>query len=276
YPALAADREQGCIVVEFEQNEQQAKRINEDALFYLFSLQFREQYKQLKRLVSTSFSGPSTLFLGALQKTKPELTALLLLQLVKQIYGDYNQNIPGSSEFASRVAQVKKEGFYRRGQESWQQFMAALRRRRQVAEQLAAFVGKSRAKGHFQKEGYSRLERELQQIFPTEILYQNPDYQEVSRRLDYLYIRLERFYANPLKDEQKEKQVAPFTSRLQAVADDQQLSFEAQEALQQYKEMLVEFKISVFAPEIRRRFAISPKKLETQWQQALKYLPFRS
>ncbi len=275
YPVLQTDRDQGCLIVQFEQSRQKAAEINEEALLYLFSRQFREQCKQLKRLISTSFSGPSTLIFGSLKKTKPEITGLLLTQLLKQIYGEYGQSIPSSSDFANRVEVVKKEGFYRCGQRKWEQFMAALRKRRSVAEQLAAFSAKSKAKGHFYREGYGRLEQELQAIFPVQVLYKNPDYLEISRQLDYLSLRLERFYVSPLKDEQKCQQITPFTAKLQSIDCMQQFPCEAEDALQKYREMLLEFKISVFAPEIKRRFPVSPKKLEAQWQQTVKYLPLR-
>ncbi len=273
YPALYTDTQQGGVTVQFIRNRKEALQINEEALLYLFSLQFREQYKQLKRLISTSFSGPSTLFLGGLQKTKPEITALLLTRLLKQIYGEYGAKRPTSSEFTSRVTAIKKEGFYRCGQIKWEQFMTALRKRRTVAEQLAAFASKSQAKGHSNKSGYARLEQELQAIFPVQIVYKDTDYQEISRQLDYFALRLERFYVSPQKDEQKGKQIEPFIRKLQSIDHTQQLSSEAEEALQNYREMLIEFKISVFAPEIKRRFAISAKKLDAQWQQAVKYLP---
>lgn len=270
YPALSADRQKGCVVIQFEQKRQKAAEINRQGLLYLFSLHFREQLKPLKRLISTSVSGPSTLFLGSLKKTKTEMTELIFNQILRQLYGPSTREIPLQSEFCDRIKKIRQAGFFQRGQQELEQFMAALRKRRQLASQLKAFAAKSNAQGHHHKEGFCKLEQELHEIFPPEILHSNPDYQNISRQLDYLSIRLERFYVNPHKDAQKEDQTKPFTTRIQHIDTGKEISDEAAEELRKYQEMVMEFKIAVFAPELKKRFSVSPKKLETQWQEVLK------
>lgn len=270
YPALHINRQKGCVVVQFERIWQKSAELNKQATLYLFSQQFKEQLKPLKRMISTSFSGPSTLFFGKLKKTKSEITELLLTQILQQIYGELTGELASNKEFFQRVDTIRKEGFYKRGQQEWNQFMAALRKRRELVSQFNNLATKSKETGHFHKEGFARLTQELQEVFPPELLYQNPDYQNISRQLEYLSIRLERFYVNPRKDEQKQEQTAPFTIKLHSL-NNTPLPPEAREELHKYREMLIEFKISVFAPEIKRRFSVSPEKLQRQWEEIIKH-----
>ncbi len=277
YPALQPDRQNNCVIIKFNGNRQEAGRICSEGKLYLFSLQFKQQYRKLKHLVSTSFSGPSTLFFGQLHKSKTELVNTILLRILEQLYGESEKTIPDNDEFFQRVNEVKKQGFFRRGQSEFEQLMKAARDRKELESRLAALSAKSIAKGHHDKEGYARLEQELAEIFPARLLDNKTDYQDVIRQLRYLSLRLERYYASPHKDEQKQKKITPFTLKMQSLADKAlPTDDEAIKELQKYREMLVELKISVFAPELKKRFAVSPQKLEKQWQKIVRSHPVTS
>lgn len=273
FPALRPEVQKGCVSLVFEKEQQQAQRINRNGVLSLFSLQFREPLKSLKRLITTALSGPSTIFLTTLKMGRAELAELVLMQTLNRIYGDTETGIPGKEEFERRIEQAKEAGFYKIGQLYLDQFMTALRKRREVNEQLSELFIKAGKKGHklpgrMKKE----FEGELQDIFPATLLLstQMVDYSLVKRELQYLSIRLERFYTNPQKDAIKAEQIENFCKRLEQPAAHSPRTAEAAEALSRYREMLTEFKISIFSPELKKRMPVSSKKLEAQWQEFLK------
>jgi ATP-dependent helicase HrpA len=91
------------------------------------------------------------------------------------------------------------------------------------------------------------------------------------RYLKALRIRAERAYAAPEKDRLKAEQVAPLRIRFEQLQ--QGVMIRSSEArlcfLDELRWMLEEFKVSLFAPEIKVRFRVSLKRLEdkfAQWQ----------
>ncbi len=273
YPALKAEKQKGYVTISFEREKQQAAIVNRTGLLTLFGYHFAAQLKALKRLVSTALSGPSTLFLSPLNRAKSELAERVLMQLLHNLYGDIDGLVPTKEVFTRRLTEIETAGFFKSGQLLLDQFTAALHKRREVAARLPELFQRAKRKGSPLPETMENIfARELQQIFPAELLLsrQRVDYLFIHRQLQYLLIRLERFYANPLKDEQKAKQTEEYINRLDHPTAHQPPSSEAGEALRLYKELLAEFKISIFAPELKTRMPVSAKKLNEQWQEFLR------
>ena len=84
-----------------------------------------------------------------------------------------------------------------------------------------------------------------------------------------LKIRAERAYVAPAKDRQKDLELEPQRRRLRrveaAVAAVGDPSLE--QFLDEFRSMVEEFKISLFAPEIKIRFKISAKRLDDKWRE---------
>ncbi len=81
-----------------------------------------------------------------------------------------------------------------------------------------------------------------------------------------LQIRMERAYASPEKDTVKAIQIQPFISRLKELKP-RDPSPECQKLLREYRTMLAEYKISVFAQEMKTRFPVSAKRLDKKWKE---------
>ena len=91
------------------------------------------------------------------------------------------------------------------------------------------------------------------------------------RLLSYMQaiaLRAERGLVNPDKDKVKAASIAPFESRLTQLAQeiDSRCSPEKRRALEEFFWMLEEYKISVFAQEIKTAHPISAQRLEKQLQ----------
>jgi ATP-dependent helicase HrpA len=83
------------------------------------------------------------------------------------------------------------------------------------------------------------------------------------RYLAALRVRLNRGKDDPEKDRKKAESVSPFSEALQRLKDDlaDEASLEKRSAVQELRWMVEEFKLAVFAPEVRTAFPISPKRL---------------
>ena len=81
-----------------------------------------------------------------------------------------------------------------------------------------------------------------------------------------LSIRLDRFALNPLKDELKNKKLFPHLNNLKSLEKTEFMSDDALESVDKYREMIAEYRISVFSPEIKTSLPVSSKKLQKQWQ----------
>ena len=66
----------------------------------------------------------------------------------------------------------------------------------------------------------------------------------------------------------KTELLAPHQSRLK-LFEPSDPSPACLELLQEYRSMLEEYKISLFAQEMKTRFTVSPKRLEKKWQEIL-------
>jgi ATP-dependent helicase HrpA len=84
------------------------------------------------------------------------------------------------------------------------------------------------------------------------------------RYLKALLVRAERAAVNPAKDQEKVKQILPFRQALQAL--NPPAAEPARRALEEFRWMLEEFKVSVFAQELGTAQPVSAKRLAAQLQ----------
>jgi ATP-dependent helicase HrpA len=109
------------------------------------------------------------------------------------------------------------------------------------------------------------IKAELERLVPADFLKVLPmdRFRRLPRRLEALRIRAERAKYDPEKDRKKEDQVEPYELALgrlrKGFAKD--TSPEKKAAGDELQEMIEEFRISLFAPEVKTAFPISPKRL---------------
>lgn len=85
-------------------------------------------------------------------------------------------------------------------------------------------------------------------------------------------IRIERAHVNPAKDVLKANQLKPHLHNLQGLRQrEKDLSPEGLQELKKYQEMIDQFRIALFAPEIQGGIQVSSKKLVRQWQETCRY-----
>ncbi len=82
------------------------------------------------------------------------------------------------------------------------------------------------------------------------------------RYLKALATRMERAKLNPVKDKERAQQVAPYLARLKALRANPPAAHEARQRVEEFRWMVEEFKVSLFAQELGTAFPVSPKRME--------------
>lgn len=269
YPALEPLIDKSVVKIIFIPDYQRAKDLNREGLLLLYRLHFAQGYKALKKLCNTTLSGPSTLQLMQQAKNKKELTDLFLGYVLFNLFPQMQYTIPSKEAFAKNVERMEQKGFYKSAQEIVQDTMALLRKRREISQLIEDTFSTSRKKGHPLPPVKDQFFEALDSILPLTFLAENKKLnpQQIERQLRGLKIRLERFYVDPRKDQQKQQQLTPFLNQLHEVEKMQaSLSPEADDQLINFKEMVNDYRLALFSPEIRGGMSVSPKKLEKQWR----------
>ncbi len=93
--------------------------------------------------------------------------------------------------------------------------------------------------------------------------------QHYPRYLDGMRIRVERLRTNPAADLKRRAEIAPFWDRYTAFMARDEHATHDRAALANYRWMVEEFRISLFAQELGTAAPASAKRLEAQWQRVL-------
>ncbi|MFT5727849.1 MAG: ATP-dependent helicase HrpA [Desulforhopalus sp.] len=269
YPALRSQPEKGSVKVVFTPDFREASNQNYTGTLALYRLQFPEPYKALKKLCKTSLSGPSVLQLLTVAQNKKNLTEIFLLFVLKNIFPDQSTGIITKDTFLRNISDVQKIGFFKKSQELVSSTMSALRQRREVTEAIENVFTKSQQKGHKLPPVKELFHQTLDSFFPLSFLTDTIQLgtHDIERQLRGMKIRLERFYVDPRKDQQKELQLTGYLNQLQEIENLKfDISPEANEELIVFKQMINEYRLVLFSPEIRGGRSVSPKKLSNQWK----------
>ncbi len=107
---------------------------------------------------------------------------------------------------------------------------------------------------------------ELEALLPRNFLMTIPFPQlaHLSRYLKALATRMERAKLNPVKDKERVQQVAPYLAKLKSLAANPPKTAEARQRLEEFRFMVEEYKVSLFAQELGTAFPVSPKRLDQQ------------
>jgi len=107
---------------------------------------------------------------------------------------------------------------------------------------------------------------ELAALLPPRFLEQIPfdRLAHAPRYLNALRIRIERAALNPIKDQERARQVAPYQNAWNQLQATPPRSAQARQAMEEFRWMIEEFKVSVFAQELGTTSPISSKRLDEQ------------
>jgi ATP-dependent helicase HrpA len=107
---------------------------------------------------------------------------------------------------------------------------------------------------------------ELENILPRHFLAEIPFAQlaHIPRYLKALATRMERAKLNPAKDKERAQLIAPYLAKLKTLRENPPKLADARKQLEEFRWMVEEYKVSLFAQELGTAFPVSPKRLDEQ------------
>jgi ATP-dependent helicase HrpA len=109
------------------------------------------------------------------------------------------------------------------------------------------------------------IREELDSLVPKNFLSEYPQARQehLPRYLDALRLRVERGRNDPAKDRAKAEQVSPFIRALRSIQEEsaREPSLERKAEVDEFRWMVEEFKVSLFAPELKTAYPVSAKRL---------------
>ena len=114
------------------------------------------------------------------------------------------------------------------------------------------------------KKKYPEMDRDLVNLVPARFLEKVhwTRLQHLPRYLKAMLVRAERWAVNPVKDQEKSRQILPFVQRNNLLVARKDLTAEQAKAVQKLGWLIQELKVSLYAQELGTSEPVSPKRLE--------------
>jgi ATP-dependent helicase HrpA len=105
---------------------------------------------------------------------------------------------------------------------------------------------------------------ELESLVPARFLstISYEQLEHLPRFLKALLVRAERASVNPVKDQERARQVAPYVEALRKLRASSSRSPEVSQGIEEFRWMVEEFKVSIFAQELGTAVPVSSKRLD--------------
>jgi ATP-dependent helicase HrpA len=256
YPGLEAGEQSAHI--RLFQNREEALSSHEQGVEALLLLRFAKDLKFMRGyLVLPEEHERASLFFGG----KSAVEKSLLENLRRTVF---RRNLRTKEEFEAYAGTVVR-ALFEKGHALRETAVAILdsyQRIRRSFQSIEATSGSS--KGAVQTIG-QQIREELQALLPQNFLdiYPLERLQHFPRYIHSLEVRAERGKYDPEKDRKKAEQVKPFAGALNQMEQEAtaRISPEKKKAVEEFRWMVEEFKVSLFAPELKTAFPVSAKRL---------------
>jgi len=259
YPALSVQG--GNLAVKLFTKPEEARQSHLQAVEFILSRQFEKDLNFIQRNYSfPEWLKPLMLFFGGEASLKQAIMARIKREVFQQNFrkrGDW-QNF--SQEKALKLLFEKSHQLFAAVQEILEEYLKTKNTIREMEETRKKMKVSSGLPEMFKDELEKLVPRNFLETYPLEFLNRLPRMIEALRR------RAERARLSAEKDRAKSSQVEPFWADYEYLKKmgSRTPTPEKDRLLQELRWMIEEFKISVFAPEIKTAFPVSAKRLATR------------
>jgi ATP-dependent helicase HrpA len=264
YPGLVD--EGTTLAVRLFDDPEKAGSSNRHGLMLLYRLAFASELKQLKKdWVFPERASTMSFFLGSRKEANRQLQEYIM----RELFGIHAPLWPERPKFDETVKRLKGK-LAQLASEITEEVLDVIKEHHATRSDLDRFR-KMALNNRAALNRFDVLNAELERLVPPDFLEHSrrPLMRELPRYLRGLRVRGERVYVAPEKDVFKAEQLVPHQDRYQEMRQDvwarpneSGLAF-----LDEFGSMLEEFRINLFAPEIRTRFRVSAKRLDEKWKE---------
>ena len=266
YPALERGKD-GSINIRLFRDMKRAEMTHREGIAALYETHFRKDMKFLKKCLAL----PQEIKKGANYcGGAKQIENALYQETIRTLFA---RNIRKREEFFE-YAKSSGRNILPEGQKLLQNVIPVVKMQEEVREilhrlEIANITNKSA------NDFIAGLRKDVNRLMPKDFveIYEGERLPDIPRHLRGIMIRAERGIAHLEKDEIKAGKLRPFDNKLEEMLKEAASSSEEKKrAVEEYAWMVEEYRISVFAPEIKARVSVSPKKLkekiadiERQW-----------
>ncbi len=264
WPGLAAEGK--TVAVRLFASPDAADRAGLGGLLLLYQLAFEDELKYLKKdWVFPDRPASMLYFMGNRQEAIRHLQDYILGELFEVRF----PKPPERRRFMETVQKLKgRLGIM--GRELTEEVVDAVAERDATRSEIERFK-RSAGNNPGAKQRLENIAAELDGLFPGDFLLHSGRgfIGELPRYLRAFRIRAERAYASPEKDRVKAESFEPFRTVLNELAQCRRTDSPEPEAAlaDELRLMIEEYRISLFAPEIKTRFRVSQKRLDEKLQE---------
>lgn len=261
YPGLKAG--EGCVNIRVFKNRQDADASHKRGVMALYAMHFKDELKYLRKAIVLSGGAKiwADTFCGAKQ--------VEIMILAKVEHDLFWRNIRTQDAFIEHAEKIAGQ-ILPTGQAVLKKCMPLLR----VYYDTASAMHNTENTNRFNKtllHYLSQLRQELSLLMPRDFLIQYDDERlnHLPRYLKALAMRAERSVVHLGKALAKENEIKIFSVKLQDMLNiaSKGVSEEKLKAIEHYRWMIEEYKVSLFAQELKTAFPVSPKRLEKKIQE---------
>lgn len=270
FPTLFIDEARQCLTLGCIRDREKSRELNRLGLRFLYSLQFPGEMKLVRRECKAAFTTHSGSWIAlGIKGTARENQEALEGFLLDSVFDLTIPELPDREQFEHTVTRVREKGLFRSLQPLLAEVLELIRERREVLAEIRSWDERARRQRHFVQERFDAWYREVDRLLPPDFLHTMVygDIIHTRRYLRALSLRVQRAEQAPAKDEQKARRLARALRRLDHLPPDRQRSEACEQLIREYRQMMEEFKVAVFAPELGTAMPVSEKRLARKWQE---------
>jgi len=255
YPALEP-AERGANIKLFP-SEQQARKTHRKGVRALFSLRFQKDLAFVQRYaVLPDDVRKQALYFGGKEAVEKAMMEVLQKEA-------FEKDIRSEQEFLECSESLTRDLFqigHSLG-EVVKEILSTYQKVRTALAETENSLGNNQAI----KSLIGEIRQDLDSLVPKDFLmhYSLERLKNIPRYLEAMRLRVERAKHDPAKDQAKAEQALRFVQTLKSLGEDTAAddSLEKKAGIEEYRWMVEEFKVSLFAPELKTAYPISAKRL---------------
>lgn len=265
---LAPSGEKNCLKLSWLPDETASRKTNRLALQWLYGRMFPKEMGTLTKLCKAAVTNHSASWLSLGSGLgASDLRLALQAFLLDALFDTREGELPTSARFDEIAALAGKQGIVRQAGQYLEAIEHILRKRRAIAQQINDWVRRSQKNRNYDHARHQDYLQTLEQIAPRDMLF-SLRAEELGKRPRYLQalgLRIERAEHSPMKDEAKTERLRKALVRLGEMGYFSMPSAACLRCQEEYRDMVEEFRVSVFAPELGTAQPVSEQRLRQKW-----------
>jgi len=270
FAALQVDELRNIVRLHYIDSETEARRLNQLGLHHLYGRHFAKEMAAVRKLCKGSLTSHSASWLSlGVKASAAELRADLQAFLLDELFATAEGELPTCVQFRDIVHRAGEQGVLRTAAALLDQVAEILRQRRAVHNRIMEWAARARVNKNYQEARHKDYLAALEQIVPADFLrtLRAGQLRHKTRYLQALGLRIERAEHSPLKDDKKAERLRTPVARLAQMTHFNNPTLPCLLCQQEYRELVEEFRVSLFAPELGTAQPVSEQRLLQKWQE---------